>query len=135
AAGLVVGADGLWSIVRHAVGQAREPRFRNYCAWRTTIARDLAPPEMGGNDIGLWLGRQAHVVHYPVAGGRLLNVVVIERDARPVSGWSAPGDGAALARRLADASRSLTALIRAAADWRVWSLYDLDPPRLFRGRL
>ena len=39
----------------------------------------------------LWLGANAHLVHYPVRGGTLINVVAIVRDRWKAPGWSAPG--------------------------------------------
>src|SRR3712207_7890829 len=47
----------------------------------------------------LFRSPQGHVVHYPIAGGRLVNVVAIERSATPVEGWAAPGSRDALQDR------------------------------------
>ena len=87
----VVGADGVWSDMRRALGDEKPATFRGSVAWRATIPRDHAPAGLAGNETGLWLGRSGHVVHYPIAGGRLLNVVAIERRDEPVEGWSTPG--------------------------------------------
>ena len=122
--------------MRRAIGDEREPRFQNFLAWRATLTIDSVPAALRGNEINLWLGPDAHVVHYPVAGGRLVNIVVILRAATAVDGWSAPADGAALAGRLVNAPALLYALIAAAPQWRAWSLYDLAPPPSWRrGRL
>jgi salicylate hydroxylase len=135
-ASLAVGADGLWSAMRRAVGDEREPRFQNYLAWRATLPIDNAPAALRGNEINLWLGPDAHVVHYPVSAGRRINIVVIMRATDPVEGWSAPADGTILAGRLVNAPAPLYALIAAAPEWRAWSLYDLPPPSSWRrGRL
>ena len=40
----------------------------------------------------LWLGHDAHLVHYPVKSGRLINIVGIVRDEWNEPGWSAEGD-------------------------------------------
>lgn len=132
---LAIGADGLWSVVREAVGGAAEPRFRNYSAWRAMARREAAPRELQGNDTGLWLGRDAHAVHYPVAG-RLINLVIVGRSEAPLAEWSTAGDGKALIACLPPMVKPLRALVESADDWRVWSLFDLAPQRRWsRGRL
>jgi salicylate hydroxylase len=120
----VVGADGVWSKVRHAVGEPKPPIFRGYVAWRAIIPRDGAPPALRGNETGLWLGSDGHVVHYPIAGGRFINIVAIERRQMPVEGWAAPGDGALLLARFERASPMLRQLLKQPAEWHLWSLYD-----------
>jgi salicylate hydroxylase len=135
AADVAVGADGLWSGARAAIGDRREPLHRGVAAWRATIPREAAPPEFQADETGLWLGRAGHVVHYPVDGGRLVNVVALERRAEPVEGWSAPGDGATLRRSFGAAAPPLAALLSVPDDWRLWSLFDLPATRIARGRI
>jgi salicylate hydroxylase len=131
----VVGADGLWSTARAALGDRRQPVHRGVAAWRATIPREAAPPELQGAETGLWLGRAGHVVHYPIGGGRLLNIVALERRGEPVDGWSAPGDGAALLRSFQGAAPPLAALLAIPDYWQMWSLFDLPAKRMARGRI
>ena len=49
--------------------------------------------------VNLWLGRNAHLVHYPVRGGSLINVVAIIRDDWREPGWNAPGERAEILAR------------------------------------
>jgi salicylate hydroxylase len=135
AADVAVGADGLWSTARAAIGDRRQPVHRRVAAWRATIPREAAPPDLQANETGLWLGRAGHVVHYPIAGGRLLNIVALERRADPVEGWSAPGDGDELRRSLAKAAPLLSALLDIPDAWQVWSLFDLPAKVMGKGRI
>jgi salicylate hydroxylase len=135
AADLVVGADGLWSKLRAATGPARAPEYRGFVAWRATMVRAEAPAEIAGEETGLWLGRAGHVVHYPLAGGRLLNIVAIERRADPVEGWAAPGRREDLLARFDDAAESLRQLLAVPAEWLLWSVFDLPAARMANGRL
>ncbi len=132
---LVVGADGLWSKVRASTGDLRSPVFRNFVAWRATIDRAEAPPDLAGNETGLWLGNAGHVVHYPIAGGSRLNIVVIERGGRPVDGWSAPGHRDDLLRGFAGAAPLLRDLLAKPPSWLLWSLYDLPARSMAKGRI
>jgi salicylate hydroxylase len=134
-ADLVVGADGAWSKVRRALQDGDDPVFRGYVAWRTTIDRASAPAELAGNETGLWLGRKAHVVHYPIAGGRLLNIVAIRREARPVDGWAEPGDRTELLAHFSSASPLLRRLVSLPQHWLLWSLFDRPAQPMARGRI
>ncbi|HEV2566030.1 MAG TPA: FAD-dependent monooxygenase [Microvirga sp.] len=135
AADLILGADGIWSKVRHALGDGTPPAYRGVIAWRATLARDAAPAELAGDETGLWLGPRGHVVHYPIAGGRLVNVVAIERNPTPVEGWAAPGDRDALLKVYASAAPALRALLAQPSEWLRWSLFDHPAGRLARGRI
>ena len=65
---ILVGADGLWSAVRQAVAPESTPQPVGATATRTVIAAAEAA-RLYTPSIGLWLGPDAHVVHYPVRGG------------------------------------------------------------------
>jgi salicylate hydroxylase len=104
-------------------------------AWRATLPRTAAPAELSGHETGLWLGRAGHVVHYPIAGGRLVNIVAVVRRKKPVEGWSAPGDPAELLSAFADAAPSLRRLLEGPPDWRLWSLFDLPAKTMAQGRI
>jgi salicylate hydroxylase len=134
-ADVIVGADGVWSKVRQALGDEKPPTYRGSIAWRATLERSAAPAELAGDETGLWLGPQGHVVHYPIAGGRLVNVVAIERNPTPVEGWAAPGRREDLIARYASAAPVLRALLAQPQEWLRWSLFDHPAERLARGRI
>jgi salicylate hydroxylase len=131
--GLVVGADGLWSTIRASIAPSA-PRFRGYVAWRATIPHGNAPAELQANETRLWLGQDAHVVHYPVAAGKELNVVIVVAAKEPAGGWPASGEAAQLLRRLRGAAPPLRKLVEAAPEWRLWPLHDLDALPRWSGR-
>jgi salicylate hydroxylase len=131
----VVGADGIWSKVRRALGDEALPAFHGSVAWRATLDRSAAPAELAGNETGLWLGSRGHVVHYPIAGGRLINVVAIDTDAEPVEGWAAPGKAEDLLARYASAAPMLRQLLSLPPEWLRWSLFRHPIRRLAAGRI
>ena len=134
-ADLVVGADGLWSTLRGTLADGRPPQYQGFAAWRATMSRGEAPAELAGDETGLWLGRAGHVVHYPVAGGRLLNIVAVERRPDPVEGWAAPGDRDELLRAFGDAALPLRTLLSGPRQWLLRSLLDLPASGMAKGRL
>ncbi|MBA1157931.1 FAD-dependent oxidoreductase [Microvirga mediterraneensis] len=134
-ADLIIGADGVWSKVRQALGDRTPPAYRGAIAWRATFERNMAPAELAGDETGLWLGSRGHVVHYPIAGGRLVNVVAIQRSPAPVDGWAAPGDRDELLGHYASAAPALRNLLSQPLDWLRWSLFDHPAGRLAQGRI
>ena len=76
----LIAADGLWSDSRARIGFNEPPRFAGRTAWRALVPAQDVAPEFREPLIHLWLGRDAHLVHYPVKGGAVINVVVITAD-------------------------------------------------------
>ena len=95
----LIGADGLWSSLRRRLGDRTEPRFAGHTAWRALAPAEAVPAELRAPAVNLWLGQNAHLVHYPVRGGDLVNVVAIIRDDWREPGWSAPGNRADILAR------------------------------------
>jgi len=132
----LVGADGLWSGLRRRLGHRVEPKFAHHTAWRALIAADAVPAEFAKPAVNLWLGRNAHLVHYPVKGGRLINVVAILRDDWNEPGWSAPGARRDVLERFPAGMWQAPAreLLRASEHWQKWALFDCAPlPRWGKG--
>ena len=126
----LIGADGLWSNVGARLPGYDAPRFRHRTAWRALIAADSVPAEWREPLVHLWLGLDAHLVHYPVKSGRLINVVAIVHDEWHEAGWSAAGNRAEILRHFArwswaDKARDLIAL---PEQWLKWALYDRKTP-------
>lgn len=127
----LIGADGLWSRVRDLTGDASPPVFTGYEAWRAVVpARATDKPR-----VTLHLGPGRHAVHYPVAGGKEINIVVVRQAKEAREGWSRDGDQAVVIDHLASASPALRELIGTAHGWQVWSLFDRKPATMAKGRI
>ncbi len=125
----LIAADGLWSESRARLGFKEPPRFAGRTAWRALIPAHEAPAEWREPLIHLWLGRDAHLVHYPVKAGAVINVVVITTDNWNAPGWSAPASRSDLLPRFPTESWAppARALIRQPETWLKWALYDYRP--------
>jgi salicylate hydroxylase len=122
----LIAADGVWSSLREALG-GRPARPTGRTAWRATVPAGAAPPGLPADRIGLWLGRNAHLVHYPVRAGKTINVVAIVEEDWHGEGWSEPGDRAQVARAFAGWAAEARAIIAAPAEWRKWALVAVNP--------
>jgi salicylate hydroxylase len=136
---LLVGADGLWSAVRRSVVRGAAPRPVGVTATRTVIAAARAGALATGA-VGLWLGRGAHVVHYPVRAGAETAVTVIAREDWQGRSWDAEADAGALRARLTPFHGALLEALMPRGGhlhaWRKWALHVLPAlPEWTRGRI
>ncbi len=126
----LIGADGVWSTLRGQLQPHRPLKFRHRTAWRALISAERVSDEFRQPLVHLWLGLGAHLVHYPVKAGRLINVVAIVHDDWNEYGWSAAGERMEIMRHFssfawADTARALIAL---PERWLKWALYDRAGP-------
>lgn len=89
---VLIGADGVHSRIRAALFGPDAPQFTGLMAWRGTIPMADLPPRMRRRVGTNWIGPGAHIVHYPVHRGELMNFVgVVERDDWRVESWTSAG--------------------------------------------
>jgi salicylate hydroxylase len=123
----LVGADGLWSNVRRQVVGDGAPRVSGHTTYRSVIPTERMPEEMRWNAATLWAGPKCHVVHYPLSGWKVFNLVVTcHNDApEPVAGKPVPIDEVRRGfSHICDRARSI---IDYGVDWKLWVLCDREP--------
>ncbi|CAN7361805.1 FAD-dependent monooxygenase [Bradyrhizobium sp. LjRoot220] len=122
----LIGADGIWSSVRHHLFPEIQPQFAGLIAWRGTLDATALPREYTSPRVQLWMGPGAHLVAYPISGGRQINVVAIVPGTWNRPGWSAPGEAneikTAFSRQWPATARML---IGAVDEWRRWALFTV----------
>ncbi len=126
----LIGADGVRSAIRGRLVAASDdrPLETGRMAWRATVEPAALDPLFRMPATGLWLGHDAHLVHYPLRASGLVNVVAIVREAAaPSEGWSAPEDAAVIGERFASWHASARRLVEAAPRWTTWPLSDRRP--------
>jgi salicylate hydroxylase len=123
----LVGADGIWSAVRHHLFPDVQPQFSGLIAWRGTLEATQLPREYTSGRVQLWMGPNAHLVAYPISGGRQINVVAVVPGTWNRPGWSAPGDGNELKSTFASSRWPGPArmMIGAVDGWRKWALFTV----------
>ena len=79
---VLVGADGLWSVVRNLVAADGDPICARYVAYRGAIPIEQMSRHAGLDSVMLWTGPEMHLVQYPVRRGELYNQVAVFKSAR-----------------------------------------------------
>jgi salicylate hydroxylase len=130
-ADIVIGADGIHSVVRQAVAKAEPPRWSGLCAYRALVPAQVAPEFARRKAQTLWVGPKRHLVHYPVSRGRYINLVAFAPAGEDVAeSWSATATPEELLAEFDGWDSRLTDLVRAAGTPGRWAL--LDRPSLSR---
>ena len=128
---VLVGADGLWSLVRRLVVADGLPRATGDVAYRALVQQADLPMSVRSHDVTVWLGPRLHVVTYPVRSGDALNIVAVTEgslEGRP-DDWDQPGPAADLRRERGAVGPALQALLDAVPQWRAWVLHARPPVR------
>lgn len=89
---VLVGADGVHSRIRQTLFGNDAPVFTGCMAWRGLVPTADLPASLRRAVGTNWVGSGAHVVHYPVRRGELLNFVgIVERSDWQVESWTECG--------------------------------------------
>ncbi len=127
-ADIVVGADGIHSVVRSSLFGADTPHFTGCICWRGMAPVDAVPSDINTEDGTMWMGPHGHVVHYPVRRGELLNIVAhIDSDAWTEESWTRQCDVSEVIETYAEWNSELTRVYPSSERWYKWALYDRDP--------
>ena len=123
----LIGADGIWSTVRHHLFPEVQPQFSGLIAWRGTLEATQLPREYTSRRVQLWMGPKAHLVAYPVSGARQINVVAVVPGTWNRPGWSAPGEANEIKNAFASSQWPASArmMLSAVDEWRKWALFTV----------
>jgi 3-hydroxybenzoate 6-monooxygenase len=125
-AGLLIGADGLWSTVRKRIAEDM-PVCNGYVAYRGTIATEQMSQHAGLDNVVMWVGPDMHFVQYPIRRGELYNQVAVFRSRRYQTGstdWGAVDELDAHYAQTCDYVQACSKLM-----WRDkrWPMHDREP--------
>ncbi|KZZ70003.1 hypothetical protein A3764_08980 [Sulfitobacter sp. HI0129] len=86
---ILVGADGIHSVVREQMHGKEKPKFTGNVAWRVMIPADKIPRDYQPHIFVNWMGPKKHMVVYWVNEGKLLNIVgCVEKPGWSEEGWT-----------------------------------------------
>jgi salicylate hydroxylase len=145
-ADVVLGADGIRSVVRTQLFGAAPARFTHQMCWRIILpmaelhaCADRLPTPLTGQEFTGWLGPTGHVLFYPLRGGELLNIFagrVCEQAWAAEDSWTVPSSLDELLAAYAGWNEGMLAVMARAGECFKWGLYDRDPLQQWvRGRV
>jgi salicylate hydroxylase len=127
-ADLLVGADGIHSTVRAALFGPEAPTFTGCAAYRGLVPAERLRHLDLEVTAQIWMGPDAHFVHYFVQRKRLVNfVAVIEQDSWTGESWTDRGDVADALTAFAGWHPQLHEILRAVDETFIWALFDRAP--------
>ena len=87
---LLIGADGVKSVIRDQVAGAVKTIYTGDSAWRLTVPKQKLPPNFMEEVMSVWMGPGKHSVSYWIRGGDLLNFVgAVETPIAREESWTA----------------------------------------------
>ena len=124
---LLIGADGLWSNIRKSVAADGPPRVSGHSTYRSVIPTGEMPEDLRWNAATLWAGPKCHIVHYPLSGWKVFNLVVTYHNhaPEPVAGQAVSDDE--VMRGFGHVHDRARDIIRHGKNWKLWVLCDRDP--------
>jgi salicylate hydroxylase len=127
-ADLVIGADGVHSVVRSSLFGPSPASPSGICAFRALVPADQAPDFARRPAQTLWIGPGHHLVHYPVSGGEYVNLVAFApaRDYT-IESWTATATVEEFLAEFDGWDPRLIDLIHASGTPGRWALLDRAP--------
>lgn len=120
----LIGADGVHSHMRAQFLKDGSAPYSGYAAYRALIPGETLPPQLSENKCGLWLSDKAHIVHYPLRGSALINIVAVLEEEENTG---LEVDSAEFYRGVSPLCDPLQEILRAPEEWTRWPIYAREP--------
>ncbi len=124
---VLIGADGLWSHIRRQVVGDGPPRVTGHTTYRSVIPTERMPEDLRWNAATLWAGPKCHIVHYPLSGWKVFNLVVTYHNDAPEPVAGQPVSEEEVMAGFRHVHPRAQEIIRHGTDWKLWVLCDRDP--------
>jgi salicylate hydroxylase len=127
---LLIGADGIRSVVRKELFDIEDGHYTGMAAWRMTIPTNRLPQNLVPPKATVWVGAGKHVVTYYLRGGELVNLVgVVEQANWPYDGWTCRGSKQDILAAYEGWHPTIRRIMEAGdeTEYYQWALRDLAP--------
>ncbi|MDQ2963584.1 MAG: 3-hydroxybenzoate 6-monooxygenase [Pseudomonadota bacterium] len=127
AAAALVGADGWRSAVRERIVGDGEPPVSGHMCYRAVLPIDDMPKDLQWAAATLWAGPNTHIVHYPLRGWKLFNLVATVVRGRAGTGHNEEAPPEEVLPLFARNCDTPLALLRVPKAFRRWMLRFREP--------
>jgi 2-polyprenyl-6-methoxyphenol hydroxylase-like FAD-dependent oxidoreductase len=136
-ADVLVGADGIHSVVRDILFGPQEPRFTGCACYRGLVPADRLRHLNLEVSAQVWMGPGKHFVHYFVQNRRLVNfVALIEQPIWTGESWTDSGNVADVLALYDGWHDSVREIMSAVDETFIWAVFERVPlPRWSVGRV
>jgi salicylate hydroxylase len=129
-ADLIVGADGVRSVIREQLWGQEAANYTGHMCWRALVNVDKHPLPFVSPDSSFWMGPKGHVVTYYVKGGSMVNIVAVnESPAWVEESWNAKSTQQEMLAGFEGWHPNLIELFKRTDPDAIfkWGLFDRDP--------
>ena len=133
-ADLLIGADGVKSVVRAQMQGVTPATYTGDAAWRVLVPTDRLPPDLLEKVMSVFMGPMGHAVCYYLRNGTLLNFVgCVETDEVSEESWTMRLPWERLKAQFRGWHPAIQAIIDAANrdQCYLWSLFNRPPVRVW----
>ncbi|MDE0306082.1 MAG: NAD(P)/FAD-dependent oxidoreductase [Albidovulum sp.] len=133
---LVVGADGINSVVRTAINGLCPGKFSGHVAWRSTVPANANDSIPASGNVRIVLAPRRHAVLYAVDRGRILNLVAVEERKRWIGNTARrKGHVETFRNVFGDFGKPTREIFEKFDSFEEWALYERRiAPKSWKGR-
>jgi 2-polyprenyl-6-methoxyphenol hydroxylase-like FAD-dependent oxidoreductase len=133
---ILIGADGIYSVVREYLIGDGLPRVSGHIAYRGLIKMANVPPKFHSNNIYHTVKPSAHLIYYTICHGKLFNVIAIFQKKEIQDPENMIGNSEELYQMYEDIRPELKEILAMINTSRRWILSDREPsPEWTKGRI
>ena len=114
------------SIRKQVVGDGA-PRVSGHTTYRSVIPTEQMPDDLRWNAATLWAGPKCHLVHYPLSGWKVFNLVVTFHNNAPEPVAGQPVSHEEVLAGFTHIHPRAQNIIKHGSNWRLWVLCDREP--------
>jgi 2-polyprenyl-6-methoxyphenol hydroxylase-like FAD-dependent oxidoreductase len=123
----LVGADGGRSVIRETIVGDREPPISGHMCYRAVLKMEEIPQDLRWAAATLWAAHNTHIVHYPLRGWKLFNLVATVIGKHSSGGHNEEAPPEEVLPLFAHYCEKPTALMRTPKMFKRWMLRYREP--------